>query len=54
MKSIFLTTLALLFFNISALSQDLITKEIEKAKSNIVDTALATKYIFTSPKKLKK
>ena len=26
----------------------------EKAKSNIVDTALATKYIFTSPKKAKK
>lgn len=54
MKSIFLTTLALLFFNISAFSEVLITKEIEKAKSNIVDTALATKYIFTPPKKAKK
>ena len=53
MKYIFLTTFTLFLFSINAFSQDIITKEIDKAKASIVDTALATKYIFTPPKKAK-
>ena len=54
MKSIFLTTLALLFFNISAFSEDIVTKEIDKAKKSIANTATTTKYILTPPKSAKK
>ena len=53
MKCLFLTIITLFLFNINAFSEDIITKEINKAKDTIVDTALATKYIFTQPKKAK-
>ena len=54
MKSIFLTTLALLFFNISAFSEDIVTKEINKTKKSLINTATTTKYILTPPKSAKK
>jgi len=53
LKCIFLTIFALFLLCVNVQSQDIITKEIDKAKASIVDTALATKYIFTPPKKTK-
>ena len=53
MKCIFLTTSILLFFSLSAFSENIVTKNIVGAKNTLVDTALITKYILTRPKKAK-
>ena len=49
-KTIFLTTFALIFFNFSAFSEDIISKEINKVKSSLTETANTSKIILTPPK----
>ncbi|MDC1538708.1 hypothetical protein N8444_03145 [Pelagibacteraceae bacterium] len=53
-KTFFLTAAVIAFMNANAFSEDVLTKEINKAKASIANTAVATKYILTSPKKAKK
>jgi hypothetical protein len=53
MKCIFLTTFTLFLFSINAFSQDIITKEINKVKDSLADTANASKHILTPPKTAK-
>lgn len=52
-KCIFLTTFTLFLFSINAFSQDIITKEINKVKDSLADTANASKHILTPPKTAK-
>ena len=52
-KTFFLTAAVLAFMNSNAFSEDVLTKEINKAKASIANTAVATKYILTSPNKAK-
>jgi hypothetical protein len=53
MKCIFLTTFTLFLFSINAFSKDIITKEINKVKDSLADTANASKHILTPPKTAK-
>jgi hypothetical protein len=53
MKCILLTTFTLFLFNISAFSQDIITKEINNVKDSLADTLNASKHILTPPKMAK-
>ena len=53
-KIVFLAAVTLFFFNTDAFSEDVIAKEIKKAKNSITNTALATKHILTGPKKAKR
>ena len=52
-KTLFLTTLALILISVSSSFADIIKKEIDKVKNSLTDTAMNTKYAITPSKKAK-